>query len=240
MDTDLAKPFCRQVAVGCFNVLSIVTLITTVSLPPGSRFWLQELLHYMSTTYIRWGRRDCPDSNDTEKIYDGVAVGSLSAQRGNGANLMCLPRRAHWNHFSEEHGQGSMLHGAVYRLGVTLERTYNVFEGSAHEGRLNNHIVPCAVCRVVRATAMLVMPGTTQCPENWQRQYRGYMMSDRSTSHKSSHVCVDARAERAIHSRPGWGPREGLSLTPVEVKCGSLPCQLYRDNRELTCSVCTM
>ncbi|XP_039258726.2 uncharacterized protein LOC120335300 [Styela clava] len=41
-------------------------------------------------TYLRWGRRDCPNHGITRFVYSGYMAASYYANTGSGANYMCL------------------------------------------------------------------------------------------------------------------------------------------------------
>ncbi|XP_065187433.1 uncharacterized protein LOC135818036 isoform X2 [Sycon ciliatum] len=189
-------------------------------------------------TYIRWGRRTCPQHlrNITQIVYEGLAAGSLSSQPGSGSNTMCLPLTPTWGNFSDMREAGGQIFGAEYRFGPG--DGFNVFENTGTGGRLSHRKVPCAVCHTRLASSVLMVPASTLCPLRWQQQYNGYLMSERFDHHKSQYICVDREAEASVLG--SQLPREGLGLYPVEASCGALPCAPYMANRELTCSVCTI
>ena len=173
-------------------------------------------------------------------VYEGVTAGSLSQQPGSGADPLCMPVHPSWGNFSDLHHHGGQIYGAEYRLGQH-ENVYNVFENTLLEGRLNRQRVPCAVCRVVRMSSVLMVPGINRCPTGWHQQYHGYLMSERYDSHKSQYICVDHAAEESRHGGGGMpgNTMEGMQLYPVEAMCGTLPCAPYVNHREMTCTVCT-
>ena len=49
-------------------------------------------------------------------------------------------------------------------------------------------------------------------------------------------VCVDASPEAVLHGEDDKG---GHSFFVTEVICGTLPCQVYPQGRELACTVCS-
>lgn len=193
---------------------------------------------HVGLTYIRWGRRTCPNHlrNITRQVYEGLTAGSLSTQPGSGSNTLCLPLTPSWGNFSDLREAGAQIFGAEYRFGPA--GGYNVFENTGMPGRLAQRKVPCSVCHTRMASSVLMVPASTLCPIGWQQQYRGYLMSERFDHHKSEYICVDADAEPAVLG--SQLPREGLGLYPVEAGCGALPCGPYMQSRELTCTVCTI
>ena len=58
-------------------------------------------------------------------------------------------------------------------------------------------------------------------------------------AHKSqaNYVCVDKAPEKGIEG--GARNDNGALMYFVEGRCGSLPCQPYKNGYELTCVVCT-
>ncbi|XP_022318019.2 uncharacterized protein LOC111121162 [Crassostrea virginica] len=43
------------------------------------------------SVYTRWGKRSCPNLNDTFMIYSGTAGGSFFTDKGGASNTLCLP-----------------------------------------------------------------------------------------------------------------------------------------------------
>ena len=62
--------------------------------PPGPQ-GIQGLPGPRSTgvTYIRWGKSSCPNTPGTEEVYIGRAGGTAYANRGEGAEKLCLPNQ---------------------------------------------------------------------------------------------------------------------------------------------------
>jgi len=101
---------------------------------------------------------------------------------------------------------------------------------------LLNNPAPCSVCFVGGRSTILMIPARTQCPDGWTTQYAGYLVSElRSDRLRSSYVCWDEAPEVGV----GGTYRDQALIYPVEVLCGSLPCSIYPNGRELTCMVCS-
>ena len=81
------------------------------------------------------------------------------------------------------------------------------------------------------------MPERNDFPSGWTEEYHCYLMTANYV-HKSvrDFICVDREAEYVPGSQ---ADQNRASLYPVQGACGSLPCLLYGDGRELTCAVCT-
>ena len=108
---------------------------------------------------------------------------------------------------------------------------------------LHHHDVPCAVCHVTGRGSVMTFPALMDCPDNWHREYHGYLMAPASTNpdsfihhHQSKPVCMDESPEVVPGSIANL---DGALFYFVEAKCGSLPCGPYVDGREITCAVCT-
>ena len=175
--------------------------------------------------YTRWGRTTCPSTPGTELLYEGTVGGTLYYTKGGGANRLCMPGNP--DHLSYIPGvQGdSYLHGAEYEF----------FSGGPLAA-LHDTNIPCAVCYNSMRETRLMIPGKTNCPQTWVREYYGYLMSERPGHMRGTFECVDKDAE-AI---PGSGPsNQGALFYFVEPHCSGIPCPPYSPEKELTCVVCT-
>jgi len=103
---------------------------------------------------------------------------------------------------------------------------------------LHDNPAPCAFCYVGGRSTVAMIPARTQCPDGWTTEYAGYLVSDIAhvaSRHRSSYVCWDEAPEVAA----GETSQDQAVIYLVEVLCGSLPCSLYPNGKELTCIVCT-
>ena len=96
--------------------------------------------------------------------------------------------------------------------------------------------MPCALCQVTGHTNKIMIPSRYECPNEWRREYYGYLMTGRY-DHKAAtqFTCVDESLELI----PGSGNDGGgyLFYTVEAVSsCDIIPC----NGKELTCVVCTM
>jgi len=80
-----------------------------------------------------------------------------------------------------------------------------------------------------------MVPARTQCPDSWTAEYAGYLVSASTPGIGSNYICWDEAPEVAVGKT--WQRR--ARINPVEVQCGTLPCTLYIEGRELTCVVCS-
>ena len=119
-----------------------------------------------------------------------------------------------------------IIYGAEYEMtaGTVPPATSN----------LHDHDVPCAVCYAKRK-AVLMIPAKYTCPQNWTREYHGFLMSSRYNQQRSTFECVDESPE-TIGSATS---HNGALFYHVEPRCGSLPCPPYEQEKEMACVVCT-
>ncbi|KAL4223021.1 hypothetical protein ACF0H5_016499 [Mactra antiquata] len=173
--------------------------------------------NFVGSTYVRWGRKKCPTGVET--VYDGFMAGSWYNYQGNGANFLCLPLDPIWGSYSPADGPSS-IHGTDYKIG----------------GAFEDHEAPCAVCWIPRATT-LMLPAKNKCHDGWQLEYSGYIVANDQSKFRSEYVCLDEEPQTVGVEKQTSG--NGAYLYYVEVRCGSLPCDVYPRGRELTCAVCS-
>ncbi|KAI8480743.1 hypothetical protein Bbelb_415360 [Branchiostoma belcheri] len=182
-----------------------------------------------STTYVRWGRKTCPQH--AELVYEGVIGGSYYGHSGGGANYLCMPYQPTYDSpAAGSQGSRGLIYGSQY---FTTD-----FEPYNH---LYNHDPPCAVCRVPSRSTTYTVPARNACPSGWHIEYTGYMMtSSYSGQQRSRFICMDENADYVFWTSYNQGT--AAMLYPVEVRCvngGSIPCSPYVSGDELTCAVCT-
>ena len=176
------------------------------------------------TTYIRWGRTDCPSG--AVILYNGRAAGSPNHNSGGTSDYLCLPSRPRYQ---------TTYNDITARLeGVEYERWPSSYPRA---GRDN---MPCVVCHVPTRSAMFVQQASYLCPSGWNREYYGYMMSSKWDDPRTSTICVDASSQAV----PGTGTSTNrLGLYLLSVRCphslSELACGPYVDGRILWCAVCT-
>jgi len=89
-----------------------------------------------------------------------------------------------------------------------------------------------------------MIPGTHVCPAGWTQEYHGYLMSQYAIEtevprYRTEYICVDGSPEESIKP-PGQSGQDNQSVFYyVRAKCGSLRCPPYKEDREVTCVVCT-
>lgn len=193
---------------------------------------VKESTKLSGTTYIRWGRTECP-KNGSEVVFNGWAGGSWYDHTGAAASMLCLPEEPDWDRGKYNDVPESYLgyvYGAEYQDG---ERKSDQLFGRSHF----QQNPPCVMCNVRSRTSHIMIPGKTRCPAGWTTEYYGYLMSGgHSRRAASDYYCIDMKPEDV----PGGEKNEnGYLLYFVESRCGSLRCPPYVNGRELQCVVCT-
>ena len=173
-------------------------------------------------------------------LFKGYLTGPHHNQPGSGSNFLCLHEEPQWASYFDGHQQPTgSVYGVAYGLYDSGVHQNNVFSATNSGGReLPRTMAPCAACYVQRRSTILMIPARTQCPDGWTKEYGGYLASELETGFnrkRSSYICLDEAPEIAA---TGISTFQG-AIHPVEVQCGSLPCEVYRSGRELTCVVCS-
>ena len=178
----------------------------------------------VGAVYVRWGKRVCP-SNGAVLLYHGYAAGGPNNNLGNGANFLCAPSNPQY--LSDVAiKETSHLYGAEFITGT------NIFIG-----KTDTHNVPCAVCHAQRRSSLVMVPGKTSCPDDWTREYYGYLMASEVTSLQNmKYECVDSLPDTIPGTQSDVA---GAHFNFVVASCNGLPCGPYDPKKAITCSVCT-
>lgn len=162
--------------------------------------------------------------NDSHSFSSGFAGGSWYDHTGAAAEFVCLPPDPDLTtKYSSSFGR---MYGSEYDA--------NSF---ASLGLDDGDDVPCAVCRSIVESSVIMIPGKSSCYDGWSMQYRGDLVAG-SYSFKSAtqYICLD---ENPVALPAGHANNEGKLFYPVVAVCGSLACPPYHDHKYLTCVVCT-
>jgi len=166
-------------------------------------------------------------------LFEGHTAGSRYSHTGGGSNYLCLPEDPQWKNYID----GDQSSGAIYGVEYQLDGSNSAMFSTTNNGgtSLYNYPVPCAVCYVGGRSTILMIPARTQCSDDWTTEYGGYLASAHISHQRTSYICLDEAPEIAV----GDTAKNQGRLYPVDVRCGSLPCSVYVDNRELACVVCS-
>lgn len=208
--------------------------------------WIFALLALVKLTeagvsYIRWGRTQCPEGN--YKLYQGFMAGGHYNGGGAGSNHLCMPQQPQFvRGVAGIQGTATVPEGAIWGVemqvhtGLTnLFLTDNIPSGQ----QLLNQDLPCVVCYVEGSTNMLMIPARHDCyGTGYDLQYKGFLVSEGNLQgrKRGEYICLDEAPEGI----PGGTATNDQSVVyPVEIACGSLPCNPYVHGMEATCAVCT-
>nr|AFH01337.1 alpha-prime sex pheromone precursor [Sepia officinalis] len=184
--------------------------------------------------FTRWGNNRCPYRS--YRVYEGIMGGQDKTHRGGASNFLCLPRRPTWANLKGGSQLGGLIYGTQYKLYPSQVNGFGLFF-QTHLKPPHNHDVPCAVCQVTKPATVLMIPGRKVCTPGWDLMYRGYLMSEkRNNAGRMTYVCVDKRPQVYW---AGYLNENGATINHVESKCGSLPCPLYSNYKEVPCCVCS-
>ena len=124
---------------------------------------------------------------------------------------------------------GDSVYGAVY-----ITSGYGVSDLKP----VHDYKASCSICET-NSSVTITVYGTPECPSGWITEYKGYLMSNyyhsSSSYDRTEFVCVDQHPDTTL----GKGSSGEARLYPTEYECGSLPCNVYKENREATCAVCS-
>lgn len=112
------------------------------------------------------------------------------------------------------------------------------YENPILPGRQNRN-APCAVCLANSRQTVMMVPGRTDCPRRWKREYFGFLMTAHRLHHRTEFVCVD----RIQMPLPGTSRNtNGALFYHVEPVCqkGGIPCPPFSAAAELSCVVCSI
>ena len=160
-------------------------------------------------------------------MYAGKTAGPHYTQ-GGGADYLCL------------HDDPEFLEvtpGIQGHRGHLYGTEYEAFSNPPAFGDLREHNAPCAVCSTRARGETIMIPGRITCEASWTREYYGYLMTEDHSHRRSTHICVDEKAESL---RGSVANTNGDLLYLVEVVCNhGLDCPPYSEGYEVTCVVCT-
>ncbi|XP_063438520.1 short-chain collagen C4-like [Mytilus trossulus] len=179
----------------------------------------------ISTTYIRWSRKQCPNNDYTELVYSGYVGGGNHDEKGSAVEPVCLPKDPD---FVKTSGgfEYSRMYGAEFN-------SNNFFASNSQY-----QDVPCAVCRVRQASSIIMIPGKNRCYTGWNMEYNGYLASNYYYYPAAgSYICIDIQPEY-VDGGSSWNGQSKLFFFVV-AKCGSLRCPPYKEGYPLTCVVCS-
>lgn len=189
-----------------------------------------EKIPYKNVTLVRYGRNECPplkgvtslsqgrttiDYGETKPRYKCSALDEVSSN-------VQTPEFLHF--------PGLRMMGSRYSV------KYRVKHHSPFKSKeLHGAEVPCVTCLSLHVESMLMLQGVSECPEDWELAYEGYVMSENWNHIRSDNICVDKKAEKL--TAPHY---DGMTatLSTVEASCHGKSCGTELEDRSLKCVVC--
>ena len=148
----------------------------------------------------------------------GFAAGSEHQNRGSGSDYICLTDKP------------------KFLTGSEPDARARVYGGEYESEPNKEHDVACAVCQT-RNKNVFMYPGSDECPAGFDTEYQGYLATENVGHYRTTHVCMDNAHEPAIHS--ATTSLNGALFYRAEATCGSLPCNIYPNGKNLLCAVCS-
>ena len=122
------------------------------------KFHYTNLVHYISITSV------------------GLMSSRQNTETGGGSNFLCMPHNPEYN---------KTMTNPVTNRGLIFGTEYQgnpdeIFDMDNNAGlTFEDQNVPCSVCEST-ATSLFMLPARITCPDNWTREYWGYLVSERS------------------------------------------------------------
>jgi len=188
------------------------------------------------TTFTRWGRKVCPTGASV--LYKGYMTGPNWGAGGSGSNTLCAHEEPKFPRGTAgRQGSAGLLQGIELDLNIPAMKALFLTD-NMNGGEVTNQDMPCVVCYVADSYDKIMIPGRPDCGSTgFDLQYHGYLVSQMSDERKRGEfVCMDESPEGTTG---GTADNNNAVVYPVEVGCGSLPCNPYIDGMEMACAVCT-
>jgi hypothetical protein len=133
-------------------------------------------------------------------------------------------------------GNGGLIFGVEFDI---VDHFKGLFSSeNIPGGKIWENDMTCVVCYVEGSYDKIMLPGRHDCHKTgYDLQYNGYLVSELHTQPgRSEFVCLDGAPE----GRMGGTNNDDQGLIyPVEIGCGSLPCNPFVEGMEMPCAVCT-
>lgn len=185
-------------------------------------------------SFTRWGRTVCPTGSQV--LYKGYMAGPYTNAGGGGGNFLCVHETPKFLRPIPGDQLGSRIFGTEFDIGDAVNGLFKTDNASG--GKLGNQDMVCVLCYVSDSFDKMMIPGRTDCGDTgYDLMYFGFLVAELNVDRKrSEYICLDEAPE----GRPGGeGNNDHSIIYPVDVVCGSLPCDKYINNYEMTCALCT-
>ncbi|KAG8193102.1 hypothetical protein JTE90_013862 [Oedothorax gibbosus] len=189
-----------------------------------------------TSTYTRWGTKECPKSPMISKLHTGIMSSTTNRGTGGASDYICLPENL--GIVGKDVNDTGKTDNSVFISGVK----YGLMDDHPfEEGNARYYFgkgVPCAVCHLTNRTLIHQFPARSTCPDDWLHEYSGYLMAGSNLPGK--HACMDIKPEANEHGDTQEDQQaHTLSLVHVSDKDGGLPMPPYTKNSAVKCVVCS-
>jgi len=192
------------------------------------------------SSYIRWGRQTCRDN--AVVVYKGYVAGPYYQETGGSSKQLCISERPQYgNSLDGDQGTGN-LWGTQLRIS-SYDKANKLFSKVNNGGNSLYNIYPvCALCYVPNSSDNFMIPGRQDCGEGntqYNLEYKGYLMSGNNAYQRIEPICVDEAPESRGQA---VGNDYSNLIYAIQYKdaCKSLPCPEFTNDKEVTCSVCSI
>ena len=106
-------------------------------------------------------------------------------------------------------------------------------------GGTDTALAACSVCQVKNRATVIMIPTKVNCPATWNREYYGYLMTERNGIARYMHECINQRMNTIVGYQNG---QHAVLLHHVEAVCNKgLICGTgkYNNYKEMNCVVCS-
>ncbi|XP_071138687.1 uncharacterized protein [Mytilus edulis] len=149
-----------------------------------------------------------------QQMMSSIGSGGFMDNKGRSATPVCVPHDPDLGPVSSTGGYSTM-YGMEYN-------------DAAFGNNLFDKDVPCAVCRAIHSTSVIMIPGKASCHKGWNMEYKGLLASgNRFDNGASTYICIDQIPDVL---EGGVQDDNGYILFPVKAICGSLKCPPYVQN----------
>ena len=171
-------------------------------------------------------------------MLPGYVSGGHYNQKGGPAEYICLPNNPQWGRYV---GSADTWPSYIYGTEFEINSAYNnrdlLLRHNNNGQSLHQHDVPCVYCKVKGRSVVTTFAAATRCPDGWDLEYQGYLMASyHDHASQRGPICVDEVPETVLR---GQSNQDGALLYFVRVKCGSLPCPPYVNDRQVACVICS-
>lgn len=162
----------------------------------------------------------------------GRIGGSHHYHVGGGSNFLCMPEKPVYSKTTKADQNAYR----AYIYPVEYEIYTGIFETELQYRGLNYFKSNCSLCNAKGKSSVAMIPGWTDCPKGWTKEYGGYLMAPGKEFYRAEYICVDAKPNLSAGQK---GKNVGY-LNFVDTNCDALDCGKFKKDLEVSCVVCSL